>query len=148
MATKLQKQYDCISKMMLNLQDTADNKNSESYPRLSTKCVNTTAGGEITNKGKYLTKTKRNTTKRIERRRKSSEKSVSYQKTTEAKFIKNLSNYKLTDAQTKLISRGLKFIPVNKVNKNKIRRQLLQDFEHFARRMRLKYIFHGHKKDI
>ena len=95
MATKLQKQYDCISKMMLNLQDTADNnKKSESYSRLSTKCVNITAGGEITNKGKYLTKTKRNTTKRIERRRKSSEKSVSYQKTTEAKFIKNRSNNK------------------------------------------------------
>ena len=34
MATKLQKQYDCISKMMLNLQDTADNKKSESYSRL------------------------------------------------------------------------------------------------------------------
>ena len=85
---------------------------------------------------------------RRKRRRKSSEKSVSYQKTTQAKFIKNLSNNKLTDAQTKLISRGLKFIPVTKVHKNKIRRQLLQDFEHFARRMRLKYIFHGQNKDI
>ena len=55
----------------------------------------------------------------------------------------------LTDAQINLISRGLKFIPVSKtINKNKIRRQLLLDFEHFARRMRLKYVFHGKNKEI
>ena len=60
------------------------------------------------------------------------------------KYIKNLSNRTLTGAQISLISRGLKFIPVNKsINRNKIRRQLLQDFENFARRMRLKYMFHG-----
>ena len=32
-------------------------------------------------------------------------------------------------------------------NKTTIRRQLLRDFEQFARRMRLQYIFHGHDKE-
>ena len=69
--------------------------------------------------------------------------------TTRAKYIKNLSKKTLTDAQLDLISRGLKFIPVNKtINKSKIRRELQLDFEDFAKRMRLKYIFHGKKKEI
>jgi len=33
------------------------------------------------------------------------------------------------------------------VNETKIRQQLLQDFEQFARRMRLQYIFHGQNKE-
>ena len=65
------------------------------------------------------------------------------------KYIKNLSDRTLTDAQISLISQGLKFIPVNKsINRNKIRRQLLQDFENFARRMRLKYMFHGKNREV
>ena len=47
---------------------------------------------------------------------------VSFQKTSGEKYIKNLSNKKITDVQIKLISHGLKFIPVNKLNKNRIRR--------------------------
>ena len=31
-------------------------------------------------------------------------------------------------------------------NENEIKRHLLADFEHFARRMRLQYIFHGNDK--
>ena len=54
----------------------------------------------------------------------------------------------MTDAQIELISHGLKFIPVSKMNKNTIRKQLLQDFEIFARRMRLKYMFHGHNRNV
>ena len=42
----------------------------------------------------------------------------------------------------------MKFIPVNKPNTNKIRRQLLQDFELFERRMRLKYMFHHKRKEV
>ena len=64
------------------------------------------------------------------------------------KFIKNLSTKGLTDTEIKLLSKGLKFIPTTVVTQNKIRRQLLQDFKHFARRMRLKYIFHGQNREI
>lgn len=50
--------------------------------------------------------------------------------------------------QIKLISRGLKFIPVNLLNENKIRQQLLRDFENFARQMRFKYMFYGQNTDV
>ena len=59
------------------------------------------------------------------------------------KHIKNLSNYTLTTAQINLLSRGLKFIPTPSIAENRIKQQLLQDFENFARRMGLQYIFQG-----
>ena len=94
------------------------------------------------------TKAQRNTAKRRQRRKKSSNNIVSFQTTSGEKYIKNLSNKKITDSQIKLISHGLKFIPVNKLNENRIRRQLLQDFETFARRMRLKYMFYRHNRNV
>ena len=45
------------------------------------------------------------------------------------------------------MSKGLKFIPTPVTNDNLIRRHLLQDFNQFARRMRLQYIFHGQDKE-
>ena len=60
--------------------------------------------------------------------------------------IKNLSNSQLTDEQITLLSRGFKFIPTPVTRENIIRRQLLNDFSQFARRMRLKYIFYGQDK--
>ena len=61
--------------------------------------------------------------------------------------IKNLSNTHLTDEQITLLSRGLKFIPVPATRENLIRHQLLADFNQFARRMRLQYIFYGQEKE-
>ena len=58
-------------------------------------------------------------------------------------YIKKLSNEQLTDKQITILSRGLKFIPTPVTKENLIRRQLLADFNQFARRMRLQYIFHG-----
>ena len=58
-------------------------------------------------------------------------------------YIKNLSRQNITDHEINLLSKGLKFIPTPLTKEQHIRRQLLQDFEQFARRMRLKYIFHG-----
>jgi len=42
-----------------------------------------------------------------------------------------------------LLAKGLKFIPTPKENEKQIRHHLLKDFDHFNRRMRLQYIFHG-----
>ena len=56
--------------------------------------------------------------------------------------IKNLSDTQLTAEQISLLSRGLKFIPTPVMKENQIRRQLLSDFNQFARRMRLQYIYH------
>ena len=130
---------------MSQLSDSTENKTCEKYSRVPVISVNNTTSG--LNKHSSA-KTKRNTAKRRERRNRSSTKRVSYKNDTGEKYIKNLSNEKLTDAQIKLISRGLKFIPTNTPNKNRIRRQLLRDYEDFARRMRLKYMFHGQNREI
>ena len=61
--------------------------------------------------------------------------------------IKNLSNKDLTKDQINLLAKGLKFIPTPVTNEKQIQLQLLRDFENFARRMRLKYIFHGQDKE-
>ena len=79
----------------------------------------------------------------------SSKNKVSSQNTKRERYIKNLLNRTLADSQIRFISRGLKFMPFNKsINRNKIRRQLLRDFENFARRMRLKYMFHGKNREV
>ena len=56
----------------------------------------------------------------------------------------------MTDAQLKFILRFEIYTgELNKVNKNKIQRQLLQDFEIFARRMRLNCdMFYGHNRNV
>ena len=55
------------------------------------------------------------------------------------KYIKNLSAKTLTDHETALLAKGLKFIPTppNSASHN----NLLKDFEAFTRSMRLQYIF-------
>ena len=63
------------------------------------------------------------------------------------KHIRNLSNEQLTDEQITLLSRGLKFIPTPVITENKIRRELLKDFDLFARRMRLQYIYYGKERE-
>ena len=49
------------------------------------------------------------------------------------RHIRNLSNEQLTDEQITLLSRGLKFIPTPVTTENNIRRELLKDFDLFAR---------------
>ena len=63
------------------------------------------------------------------------------------KYLKNLSDHTLTHHQVSILAKGLKFIETPVTNENKIRQQLLRDFEQFARRMRLRYIFHGNDKE-
>ena len=63
------------------------------------------------------------------------------------KYLKNLSDHTLTDHQVSVLAKGLKFIETPVTNERKIRQQLLRDFEQFARRMRLRYIYHGNDKE-
>ena len=46
-----------------------------------------------------------------------------------------------------MLAKGLKFIPTPVTNDNLIRQQLLHDFEKFARRMRLQYMYYGTEKE-
>ena len=49
----------------------------------------------------------------------------------------------MTTDQINLLSKGLNFIQTPVLEENRIRQQLLLDFKQFARRMRLRYIFHN-----
>ena len=51
---------------------------------------------------------------------------------TNHRYIKNLSNFELTQAQMNLLSRGLKLIPTPVTNETHIRTQLLNDFKAFV----------------
>ena len=55
---------------------------------------------------------------------------------------KNLSDKRITNDEINLLAKGLKFIPTPVTKEIRIKRQLLRDFEQFARRMRLRYIYH------
>ena len=63
------------------------------------------------------------------------------------RHIKNLSDIQLTTDQTSLLSKGLRFIPTPVTKEKSIRHQLIRDFNQFARRMRLQYIYHGENNE-
>ena len=63
------------------------------------------------------------------------------------RHIRNLSNEQLTDEKITLLSWGLKFIPTPVTTENNIMRELLKDFDLFARRMRLQYIYYGKERE-
>ena len=64
------------------------------------------------------------------------------------KHIKNLSNKQLTAGQINLLGKRLKFIPTPVTKHEQIRRQLLRDFEQFARRMHLQYMYHEEENEL
>ena len=130
--TRLRRNY----KMKYVLQNAKENKQSESYPRVFSENI------DYLKRERGKKKRSLSTKKRNERRRKIArdlDKNI-----TEArkKHIKNLSDYKMTRDQINVLSRGLKFIPTPVTNTGHIRAELLKDFNAFARRMRLQYIFH------
>ena len=62
------------------------------------------------------------------------------------KHIKNLPNKHLIESLIKLLAQALKFIPKPVTKDNQIRQQLLGDFEQFARRVRVQYMYYGREK--
>lgn len=130
LATELTDKIKKVEEMMKAL----DNKKSESYPCVFSDCS-----------GKGREKEKRKIANSKHRERKSNKRLNIRRKNTELnqRFIKNLSNCKISTHETNLLSRGLKFIQTPIPDKNRVRQQLLLDFKHFARRMRLRYIFNN-----
>ena len=59
--------------------------------------------------------------------------------------VLNLSDYTLSEAETSLLNKGLKFIPTP--GTRNIRRNLLCDFNELARKMRCRLLFHAEKND-
>ena len=113
---------------MSTLQDFVEYKKVELYTCPFTECSNTNADGESINKGNERKK-------RNERRKKQIKTTFSLWEDNE-KFIKTSPKKTWQTLRSNCCPRGLKFIPTTVVTKNKIRRQLLQDFKHFARPMR------------
>ena len=62
-------------------------------------------------------------------------------------YIQNMSNEKLSNEEISLLAKGLKLVPTPQTSKKRIlRKQIMQDFNNFARRMRIRYIFANEKK--
>ena len=111
------------------------------YTCLLSESPNTNEGKRVTNNPNVANKTRK---ERKKFKRKAQKHDIFE---ANKKHIKKLSNIELTSDQVNLVAKGLKFIPTPVTTDNLIRRQLLQDFNDFARRMRLQYIFHGKNEE-
>ena len=133
----IQQQFKLMQEMMSNLKK-ASNKDVSIYPCVLTESFN--GKGRVSNTRKYLNKKRKH--------RKKLAKNSIIKKAEEIKntYIRNLSNCNLTTDQINLLSRGLRFIPSPHTNTNSVKKQILRDFNQFARRMRLRYIYHGRGK--
>ena len=94
-----------LKQMMLDLQKN-ENKESESYPNVSFMPMDNFEGMTL---------------KRHERRKKLRRDIYQKKQDTNKRYIKNLSNLELTQAQITLVSRGVKFIPTPVTNESHIR---------------------------
>ena len=115
------------------------NKKEECYNSLFSDSTN----DSHKNTNLHISKNKR----RKKRRNSLKNRRQTKERETNEKFLHNLSSHQLTDSQVSLLSRSLKFIPTPATNEARIKQQLLRDFEQFARRMRLLYIFHGQNRE-
>ena len=120
------------------------NKQSESYSCLLSDYIR--SNGKRESKPQRQQSGQKLQKKRVEKNQR--QKALCKAIETCKQYIKNLSNEQLTDEQITLLSRGLKFIPKPVTKENLIRRQLLADFNQFARRMRLQYYFTGKKTNL
>jgi len=132
-----------VDTLLEQMRAQAKNKRSESYPVVFSDPLVIREEGKRNKTDNKAAKSR----KRFERRKSKEKKCFQNNVQSRKQHIKNLSNTQLTDEQISLLSRGLKFIPTPVTRENIIRRQLLNDFSQFARRMHLKYIFHGNDKE-
>ena len=135
LASNIQAKIDKFTQLLSKIDD-SKNKQSESYPSVLSA-----------SKGRREKGTKRNTLTVRNYKRRALKYTLQQKKSRETielrkQHIKNLSDTQLTPEQINLRSRGLKFNPTPVMKENQIRRQLFSDFNQFARRMRLQYIYH------
>ena len=120
----IQQQFKLLQEMMSNLKK-ASNKDVSIYPCVLTESFN--GKGRVSDTRKYLNKKRKH--------RKKLAKNSIIKKAEEIKntYIRNLSNCNLTTDQINLSSRGLRFIPSPHTNTNSVKKQILRDFNQFAR---------------
>ena len=118
-----------------------ENKQFKQYTCLFSESLNND-GARRKQVTKHLSNRKRKDRKQIKNNR-----NINAQFEANKNHIKNLSNKDLTKDQINLLAKRLKFIPTPVTNEKQMQLQLLRDFENFARRMRLRYMFHGQDKE-
>ena len=123
-----------VDTLLEQMRTQANNKKSESYPVVLSYPLEIREEGKRNRTDNKAVKSR----KRTERRKIKEKKRFLNNIKSRNQHIKNLSNSQLTDEQITLLSHCLKFIPTPVTTENIIRRQLLNDFSQFARRMRLK----------
>ena len=126
-----------MQEMMSNLKK-ARNKDVSIYPCVLTESFN--GKGRVLNTRKYLNK-------KCKHRKKLAKMSIN-KKAEEIKntYIRNLSNCNLKTDQTNQLSRGLCFISSPHTNTDGVKKQMRHNLNQFARRMHLRYIYHGREK--
>ena len=139
-AVNIQANIAQFSKMMEKLGD-IENKQAEKYTRVFSDSHHNIKAKDKRSKTN-LTNKKRKQRKKIQQQKPSNIKIEANKK-----HIKNLSNKELANDQINSLAKGLKFIPTPVTKQTQIRQQLLRDFNQFARRMRLMYIFHGENNE-
>ena len=102
-----------------------NNKNVESY--------NSVISEQTTTKTTSTRSTLSKNGKCIRLRKSAKQKRYNKERETNEKFLKNLSDHRLTDSQVSTLSKGLRFIPTPVTNENEIKRHLLANFEQFPR---------------
>ena len=133
----IQQQFKLMQEMMSNLKK-ASNKDVSAYPGVLTESFN--GKQRISNTRKYLTN-------KGKHRKKLAKKSITKRdEEIKSTFTRNLSNCNLTTDEINLLSKGLLFIPSPHTTTDSVKKQILRDFNQFARRMRLRYIYRGRGK--
>ena len=140
LADSIQDKFESFSKVMSTLQGIT-NKHVEKYTCLFSDS-NISERVKRKPQKPYLSNRKRK-----ERKQTKNKKQLHEPSEANKKHIKNLSNKELTNDEISLLAKGLKFIPTPVTKEIHIKRQLLRDFEQFARRMRLCYIYRGEEKE-
>ena len=119
LATELTNKIKKVEEIMKALQ----NKESKCYP-----CVFTDSSVKGRKKEKRKIRNEKNHSRRSNRRRDTNRINTQFNQ----RYIKNLSNSKMTTDQINLLSKGLNFIQTPVLEENRIRQQLLLDFKQFA----------------
>ena len=114
-----------LKQMMLDLYKN-ETKESKSYPNVSFICT------DNFEREKPLIKVPSALLNAMKREKSLGAIFIREKQDTNKRYIKNLSNLDLTQAQMNLLSRGLKFIPTPVTNETHIRTQLLNDFKAFV----------------
>ena len=140
LAESIQTKISKFGELLSTLQN-MENKHVEQYT-----CLLSDSDTVKGTKRKQSEKRLRNRKRKV-RKQKKNKKQLNAQLEANEKHIKNLSNQELTNDQINLLAKRLKFVPCPITKETQIRKQLLFDYDNFARRMRLRYIFHGQDKE-